>query len=257
MGILTTRKEDPSATNRGRTKATSKTTTTSRQGARTSNGARTSKGGGQGRRPGPRTRPRRDWPVLPIAIGAVFLVAFVALIAWYKVATGGSSSPNPQTDTNPVANIQCQTGEQVAVHYHSHLTILYHGTPVPVSMGIGIPGGQTDPNSTTPYITSGTCFYWLHTHDQSGEIHIEAPQSDANRQFTLANFFAIWHQPLSKNKVATISVGKGDQMKVWVDGQPYSGDPSKIVLKSHEQIVIEVGPPFTDPPPTYTFPAGE
>lgn len=254
MGILTTRKEDPSATNRGRTKAGSKTTTSPRQGSRTSNGARTAKGGGQGRRPGTKTRPRRDWPVLPIAIGTVFLVAFAALITWYHFATAGSGSTNPQTNTKPVANIQCQTNEQVAAHYHAHLTILYHGTPVPVPYGIGIPGGQPDPNSTTPYVTTGTCFYWLHTHDATGEIHIEAPQDQANRQFTLANFFSIWGQPLSKNKVATIPVGKGDQMKVWVDGKTYSGDPSKIVLKSHEQIVIEIGPPFTDPPPSFTFP---
>jgi hypothetical protein len=177
----------------------------------------------------------------------------VALIAWYRVASGGGSSgPN----TQPVANIKCQAGEQVAVHYHAHLTILYKGTPVTVPHGIGIPGAQLDPNSQTPYVATGTCFYWLHTHDDSGVIHIEAPQSDANRQFTLGNFFAIWGQPLSTGKVATLKVGKGEQMKVWVDGKPYSGDPSRVVLKAHQQVVIEIGPPFTDPPPGYTFASG-
>jgi hypothetical protein len=177
----------------------------------------------------------------------------VALIAWYRIASGGGSSgPN----TQPVANIKCEAGEQAAVHYHAHLTILYKGTPVTVPHGVGIPGGKLDPNSQTPYVSTGTCFYWLHTHDDTGVIHIEAPQGSANRQFTLGNFFAVWGQPLSTGKVATLKVGSGEQMKVWVDGKPYSGDPSKIALKSHQQIVIEIGPPFTDPPPTFTFPSG-
>jgi hypothetical protein len=35
---------------------------------------------------------------------------------------------------------------------------------------------------------------------------------------------------------------------MWVDGQPYTGDPRKIVLKSHTQVVLEIGPQFVDPP---------
>ena len=32
------------------------------------------------------------------------------------------------------------------------------------------------------------CLYWLHTHDDSGTIHVEAPGGT----FTLADFFAVW-----------------------------------------------------------------
>ncbi len=92
------------------------------------------------------------------------------------------------------------------------------------------------------------CLYWLHTHTPDGIIHIEAP---SDRTYTLNDFFLVWGQPLGKTIAATARAGKGDSMKVWVDGNPYAGNPRAIALKPHTDIVIEVGPPFV-PPPRYT-----
>jgi hypothetical protein len=47
-------------------------------------------------------------------------------------------------------------------------------------------------------------------------------------------------------------VPAGGQVKAWVNGQPYTGDPAKIPLASKEQVVLEIGPPFSEPP-TYTW----
>ncbi len=171
---------------------------------------------------------------MPITVGGLFLLVLIALVIAYKVASGTNQGVNGQ----PVANIECNTGEQLATHYHAHLEIRYHDTPVPVQAQVGI---------------TGSCFYWLHTHDTAGVIHIEAPKSSSSRQFTLGDFFRIWNQPLSSHEVATLKATGGDQVKIWVDGQPYTGDPSKVVLRSHENIVIEIGPPFTDPPPGFTW----
>ncbi|MDQ6772524.1 MAG: hypothetical protein M3024_05985 [Candidatus Dormibacteraeota bacterium] len=183
-------------------------------------------------------RPGTGVPWLPITILGVFLVVFIALVVWYRATlpTAGGGAVTGQ----PVANVHCDTGEQLAVHYHAHLTILYRGTPVTVPAQTGI---------------LSTCFYWLHTHDTTGVIHIEAPQSSATRVFTLGDFFHVWGQPLSTTQVATFKVGSGDQLKMWVDGAPYTGDPSQIPLKSHRQIVLQIGPPFQDPPPTFTWPS--
>ena len=171
---------------------------------------------------------------MPLVVAGVFLVVFVVLIVSYKIA----SRPSGAVAGQPVASINCDSGEQLATHYHAHLQILYHGQPVSVPAQIGI---------------TSTCFYWLHTHDTSGIIHIEAPKSEASRGFTLGNFFRIWNQPLSSKQVATFPIGGADQLHVWVDGKPYTGDPSKIVLSSHENVVLDIGPPFTDPPPSYTW----
>ena len=190
------------------------------------------KGKNAQKRPAPR---RREWPIMPLTVGGVFTVIFVALIVAYYIASRGPGGIHGQ----PVANIKCDTGEQLSVHYHAHLTVIYRGEPAAIPANTGI--------------LTGTCFYWMHTHTTSGIIHIEAPKDSATRQFTVGDFFAIWNQPLTAKKVATFNVGKGDEVKVWVDGKPYTGDPAKVVLKSHTQVVIEIGPPFIDPPPTFDW----
>lgn len=174
---------------------------------------------------------KREWPIMPITVGSTFTVIFIALLVTYYFASKGPGGVNGQ----PVANIKCDSGEQLAVHYHAHIDILYKGTPVSIPAQTGILSNQN-------------CFYWMHTHTTSGIIHIEAPKDSASRKFTTGDFFAIWNQPLSKSQVTTFSIGKGEQLKMWVDGKPYTGDPAKIVLKSHTQVVFEIGPQFVDPP---------
>jgi hypothetical protein len=178
-------------------------------------------------------RPTSRIPLLPVGALVVLLV-LCAGVAYLYFTTAPSG---PQK----VANISCDATEQVAHHYHAHLTILYEGNEVNVPANTGI---------------TKSCLYWMHTHDATGVIHIEAPKSQANRAFTLGDFFAVWGQPLSKTQVATLKVTGDQKLLVYVDGtlQP-DQDPSKIVLKNHTQVVLEFTPPTVDPPPTYTFPA--
>ena len=138
----------------------------------------------------------------------------------------------------PVDGIECQAGEQLAFHVHAHLFILLDGVPQPVSARVGIVA-KLPP-----------CIYWLHTHDRSGIIHIEAP---APRKFTLGEFFDTWGRPLSRNGVSTLDVPGGD-LTVFVDGKAFDGDPRDIELKAHTQVVIELGTPVA--PPAFEFPAG-
>jgi hypothetical protein len=132
----------------------------------------------------------------------------------------------------PVAGISCDAMEGNRIHIHQHLLILDHGKPVPVPADVGRPA-------------SGQCLYWLHTHTPDGVIHIESP---TDRTFTLGDFFAIWNQPLNTKHAASAVATSKETLKAWVDGKPYAGDPAKIPLTKHADIVIEVGPPFTAPP---------
>ena len=131
----------------------------------------------------------------------------------------------------PINGISCDAMEGQRIHIHQHLLILDHGQPVPVPLDVGRPA-------------SGECLYWLHTHTPDGVIHIESPMA---RTFTLGDFFAIWGQPLSTTHAAT-AVAKTGKIRAFVDGKPYDGDPNKIPLNVHTDIVLEIGPPFPTPP---------
>lgn len=137
----------------------------------------------------------------------------------------------------PIVGISCDEQEGQRIHIHQHLVILDHGKQVPIPADVGRPA-------------SNRCLYWLHTHTPDGIVHIEAP---LNRSFTLGDFFAIWGKPLSKTQAATAAAAKGTTLKVWVNGKPFTGDPNKIELLAHSDIVIIAGPPFTKPPAFTTW----
>lgn len=90
--------------------------------------------------------------------------------------------------------ISCDTSEHLLFHVHTHLMIFVDGQPRQVPYGIAIvPPRTVSQTANGPFVTRGSCFYWLHTHADDGIIHIESP---VQRTFTLGDFFAIWGQPL-------------------------------------------------------------
>jgi hypothetical protein len=163
-----------------------------------------------------------------------------------------SSAPLAGTATSAggqnVDGIGCQTAEQTLFHVHAHLTILVNGSPRQVPAGIGIPGAQAQDTAAGPFITSGNCFYWLHTHAADGVIHIESP---VQRGYTLGQFFDEWGQPLGPDQVGQ-ATGK---VTAIYNGQVYQGDPRGIPLTAHAQIQLEVGTPLVSPV-SITWPAG-
>ncbi len=146
----------------------------------------------------------------------------------------------------PINGIQCQAGEQTLVHVHTHLTIFVNGKARVIPYGIGIPGAQATSTPTGPFVSTGSCFYWLHVHANDGIVHIESPST--TQTFTLGDFFAEWGIPLSKTQVGSAtgpvtvffsSPGKNPQL--------YTGDPNNIPLGDMYQIQLVVGTPIVAP----------
>ncbi|HVA06606.1 MAG TPA: hypothetical protein VNG12_07710 [Acidimicrobiales bacterium] len=145
-----------------------------------------------------------------------------------------------------VDGIQCQNGEQSVTHVHTHLTIFVNGKPVTVPYAIGIPGFQAQGTPNGPFVTSGSCFYWLHTHAADGIIHIESPS--LSQTFALGQFFDEWGIPLSttqvgpaKGKVTVFFASPGKKAAI------YTGDPRNLPLGYHYQIQLDVGTPVVAP----------
>ena len=155
------------------------------------------------------------------------------LIAFVAGACSQSATPTPP----PAANVPCGPGEVLTRHEHAHLTIVIRGQLRTVPAFIGI---------------TATQICWLHTHDTSGIIHIEAGD---NRTFTLGDFFGVWRQPLSQTVLVGERPGSGESIQATVNQQPYTGSPDTIVLRDHEDIVLELGPPFLQIAP-YLWPPG-
>ena len=208
-----------------------------------------------------RQRARVIRRVIAVAIAAAIAVAAI-VVAVFAVTTHGTNrtartasgappaflaSTGGQAQGGPVDGVQCDAGEQTAYHIHAHVAVFVGGEQRTIPEGIGIPPPQqVVQTSSGPFVTGGACFYWLHTHDRTGVIHIESP---TQRAYTLGQFFAIWNQPLSGGQVGP---AKGT-VTVMVDGRRYSGDPASITLTAHELIQLDVGSvvpfrPFTFPP---------
>ena len=148
----------------------------------------------------------------------------------------------------PVDGISCQTSEQTLFHIHAHLTIFVNGSARQVPAAIGIPGAQATATPQGPFIETGTCFYWLHTHAADGIIHIESP---VQRTYTLGDFFDEWGQPLAPAQVGPAT----GRVVALYNGEVYRGNPRDIPLTKHAQIQLDVGTPLIAPQPV-TFPAG-
>lgn len=155
------------------------------------------------------------------------------LLAIVIGACGQSAAPSP----SPAPNVPCGPSEVLIRHEHAHLTILIRGQIKTVPMYVGI---------------TATQICWLHTHDTSGIIHVEAGDS---RTFTLGDFFAVWRQPLSETVIGSDSVGSGETIQATVNQQSYTAAPSTIVLSNHKDIVLQLGPPFLTPQP-FVWPPG-
>jgi hypothetical protein len=138
--------------------------------------------------------------------------------------------------------------EGQVVHIHQHLDLFVDGTSVPVASDIGI---AADRSFISP----------LHTHEPQpgdppdGIMHIESP---TEASFSLGQFFAVWGVRLDANCIGGKCAGGDKELRTWVDGEPLEGDPTRLVLAEHQEIVIAYGTPAQMPkdvPATYDFAA--
>jgi hypothetical protein len=115
--------------------------------------------------------------------------------------------------------------EGTVMHAHQHLDIFIHGKTVPVPAMIGV-------NVAEQYISP------IHTHDGSGEIHIESPTV---QNFTLGQFFDIWGVRFTQKCVGSDCEDPQNAIRVFVNGQAETGDPRRILLSDHQEIVVAYG----------------
>jgi hypothetical protein len=183
-----------------------------------------------------------------IDTGSLIMIFIGLTIAWIIDPSMNSSllASASSTSSEPTASgISCDSMEHFIMHIHAHLDIFINGNPYQVPSQIGIVPNQ--------------CIYWLHTHDDTGIIHIESPEK---KDFTLGEFFDVWRQKFDNSQIFDNKVGNDSSntnaLNVYVNGNRVSNsiDYRGIKLNEHDEIAIVYGAPPKMIPKSYQFPEG-
>jgi putative peptide zinc metalloprotease protein len=206
-------------------------------------------------------RSDRRFRALSLGLAAMLLaaaLAFVALVhpgphprqepSTAEPAPSGRVLWGPNTaglrDRLAAIGFPALSAEALQYHTHQHLDLYVNGDRVMVPRGIGI-------DQSAGVITV------LHTHETDGIIHVESP---VERTFTLGQFFRVWGVPLSSRCIGTYCERGDEHLTAYVNGRLFTGNPARIVLTQHEEIVLSYGTASQQPqviPASYQFPPGE
>jgi hypothetical protein len=190
-----------------------------------------------------------------LRLALVFALVLGAVTA--STALSSSSLPGLMTNKGPwgpndgptlkarlkILGLDALPREALKVHFHQRMAMLVNGKFVYIPPGIGI-------DAKAKFITE------IHTHDESGIIHVEAPKA---RTFTLGEFFGVWGLRFTSRCLGGFC-NKGDKhVMVWTNGKRVTGDPRKVVLTPHLSIVVAYGTKKSVPKPIpkhFPFPQG-
>lgn len=145
------------------------------------------------------------------------------------------------TSRRAVAGLACRRRSTHGRGVHLELYAARRVVPVPAGIGIAPPVQRNG-----VYVRGGVCAYPVRSYEPTGVIVID-PASGLR----LADLFAVWGQPLSTHALA----GFRGTVRAYVDGHRRTGEPGRIRLRPHAEIVLEVGA-FVPPHPRYLFAPG-
>ncbi|MFB3738063.1 MAG: hypothetical protein ACE14W_03745 [Candidatus Velamenicoccus archaeovorus] len=182
-------------------------------------------------------RSRRNRRIVAV-VGVLAVAAVVAVLALNQgspstssasssldgMLTGPGPWPANTADLAQRLNALALPPEGTALHNHAFLAVVVDGSPQPVAANIGLSASAASP---------------LHTHDSTGVIHIES--GDPGFRPTLGEFFDVWGVQLTSSCVGGYCDTGGQQVRVFVNGDPFPGNPRTIPLTEHADIVVTYG----------------
>jgi hypothetical protein len=166
--------------------------------------------------------------------------------------------PTNPAELTEAAGLELQRQEFLIFHVHAHLDVFVNGEPVDVPAGIGIditdPGVQSGEVNGAPAYggieqCDEPCISPVHTHDNAGVIHTESTERKLNK---LGQFFTEWDVRLDEDCVGGYCRPEAN-IAVYVDGEPYEGNPAEIDLRDLREIAIVIGTPPAEVPSEYDW----
>ena len=150
-------------------------------------------------------RKTRKITIKILSIGSAVIAAFIAMV----IITG--------------ASITSHDDKSLVMHLHPLLNVVVNGESIIVPKNVGIDSLLHKDHSLDQYGTNGVSP--LHTHDDSGTIHVE---STSVRNYTLGEFLNIWGIDL-----------EGKTVKVTVDGTIVS-DYTNHILQDGQNLNLYI-----------------
>ena len=151
--------------------------------------------------------------------GTLIFVSLSLGMALILIGANVWESTQPVEEDNRILEVCLQEHTQDITHYHTTLSIIIRGEDraIPAETGV-IPG----------------CMRGIHTHDDTGKLHIETPEMMEAR---LEHFFQIWEQPFTSTQLLDVSVGDGESISLTVNGEPVD-NPRNHVLADGQELVL-------------------
>ncbi len=180
-----------------------------------------------------------------------------AAVAPAEGAAPWPAPPNP-LELTVDAGLVPERKETLVYHVHAHLDVFVNGELVQIPAGIGIdtanPGVQSGEAFGGPAYggireCDEPCISPLHTHDVTGVLHTESLSQVPNR---LGQFFVQWGVRLDEQCVGGYCEPEAP-IAVYVDGEPYEGNPADISLTDRKEIAVVIGTPPAVIPPNFDF----
>lgn len=160
--------------------------------------------------------PKNSRPALTIIIIAIVAIA---LLGWQRILSM-QTSKQQGAGTDKVPCIDASRPVPDSLHIHPHLTIVINGQQQAIPAQIGL---------------SPSCERVIHTHDATGEIHIE-PNDPMT--FTLGDFFNIWGKTFNQNQILDSKTDANHEIVMTVDGKQNT-QFENLVLQDKQNIIIE------------------
>ena len=165
-------------------------------------------------------------------------VAFAAIV---PTPIGVGPRYHPPAGAHAVAGLRCSAHsvDRVGVH----VELFANRRVVLVPPGIGIAGPVVRRHGR---VVGGRCSFPLRTREPTGTVELAR-----GARLTLGEFFAVWGQPLTRGRLLAFR----GRVRAYMNGRARGGNPRRIALAPHANVVLEVGG-HVPPHPGYLFPGG-
>ena len=192
----------------------------------------------------------------------------------FSPPVGDTSAGGQGPSLTKFDGIRCQPTMSNNYHVHAFIGLYVNGIEYAIPRGIGIIF-PTDPNQLE-ILTATECFYFTHTHDSTGIVHLEdynkgvVEKPPTTSHYVTGNIFNTWGITVNANQfgqfAGPVEVFTSGQMYRFLPGTggvvgentltQWTGDPAQIPVYENEVIWYLVGPTYPAALPSIDFAPG-